>query len=399
MNRWQEDTKYVFKPPKYSRLLAPLIYWLSDTFFLRRKHRVMSVKVECGGDKLLEMYGRGDSLLIAPNHSDHCDPHALIHLARRFNIPLHFIAAREIFEKKRGLHGAVLQRVGVFSIDREGSDLQAIKTAMRILFEGRFPLVMFPEGEIYHLNEKLTPLNEGAATLALKTAARIKKEKEGTGAFIVPTAMKYRYVDDISTTFGQRLARLEDRISWAPQDDLETVDRIYKFGEAALSLKEKEFLDRTLDGGLDERLHQFREMLVAAEETRYFPKTEEGEHPARIRRVRGKIRNILLDEKTPPDETTRKQCYRSLDNLYMAIQLYSYPGQYLREDPSMDRIAETIHKFEEDAFGYTGIPGRRTVEITFCKPINLLEHLDSPAKSATADVTAEIESAIREVLE
>ncbi|MFC1462547.1 amino acid permease [Verrucomicrobiota bacterium] len=338
------------------------------------------------------------SVLIAPNHSDHCDPHGLISLARRWKIPFHFVAAREIFDKQRGLHGFVLQRAGVFSIDREGADIQAIKTAMRILFQARFPLVMFPEGEIYHLNEKLTPLNEGAATLALKTAARIRKEKEGAGAFIVPTAMKYRYVDDISTTFGERMTRLEDRILWAPQDHLNVVDRIYKFGEAALSLKEKEFLDRTLEGTLDGRLQTFREMLVAEEENRYFSKTDDGNHPTRIRRLRGKIRTILLNEKKPSDDEAI-QCYRSLDRLYMAIQLYSYPGQYLRDNPSMDRIAETIHKFEEDAFGYTTIPGRRTVEITFCEPVNLLEHLDAPAKEATHEVTALIESAIRKVLE
>ena len=226
------------------------------------------------------------------------------------------------------------------------------------------------------------------------------KEREEASAFIVPTAMKYRYVDDVSTTFGERMTRLEDRISWAPQDRLDIVDRIYKFGEAALALKEKEFLDRTLQGSLDERLHIFRETVIAEEEKRYMSKkSDEGNHPQRIRRLRGKIRTVLLDEKKPPEADMAAQCYRSLDRLYMAIQLYSYPGQYLRENPSADRIAETIHKFEEDAFGKSIIPGRRTVEVSFCEPINLFDYLDSPAKSATPKVTGLIESAIREVLE
>ena len=402
MNRSIEDTKYVFRPPRYSRIWAPLLYWLSDTFYLHRKNRVVAVKVESGGEKLRELHKRGDSLLITPNHSDHCDPHGLINLARRWHMPLHFVAAREIFDRQRGLHGYVLQKAGVFSIDREGADIQAIKTAMRILHEGRFPLVMFPEGEIYHLNEKLTPLNEGAATLALKAAAKIKKEKEGMGAFIVPTAMKYRYVDDISTTFGDRMTRLEDRISWAPQDHLNIIDRIYKFGEAALSLKEKEFLDRTLDGSLDERLQTFREMLVAEEENRYFSKTDGGNHPTRIRRLRGKIRTILLDEQKKPSEDEAARCYRSLDRLYMAIQLYSYPGQYLREKGSMDRIAETLHKFEEDIFGENDIRGRRVAEVTFCEPINVCDQLESAAndtKAAVAEITGMMEAAIKGVLE
>ena len=79
---------------------------------------------------------------------------------------------------------------------------------------------MFPEGEIYHLHERLTPLNEGAATLALRTAKRLKKERPDQGVFIVPTALSYRYVDDVSATFSDRMAALERHILWRPQKRL-----------------------------------------------------------------------------------------------------------------------------------------------------------------------------------
>lgn len=401
MNRFREDTPYVFRPPKYSRFWAPLIYWISDTFFLHRRYKVISVKVGPSGDEVIRKYKNGNSLLIAPNHSDHCDPHTLLHLSRRYKIPVHFMAAREIFEKEKGLRGSVLQRAGVFSIDREGTDLKAIKEAMKILYEARFPLVVFPEGEIYHLNEKLTPLNEGAATLSLRAAKKIKKEKPDKGAFIIPTAIRYAYVEDISSTFPERMARLERHVLWEPQNHLGIVDRIYKLGEALLTLKEKEFLDQTLKGTLVDRLSRFREILIGEEEKRYFPKAGDDDHPKRVRKLRGKIRSILLaDEKL--DEAVIKQCYRSLDRLYFAIQLYSYPGQYLREKPSMDRIAETIHKFEEDAFQESRIMGKRIAEVTFCEPINLFEYLDSfekDAKRTITKVTAEIETAIKKVLE
>ncbi len=89
------------------------------------------------------------------------------------------MSARETFEKGFGINGFILQRMGAFSVDREGSDIQAIKKAMSILQKGKYPLVMFPEGEIYHLNERLTPLNEGAATLALRVAKKMGKENNG----------------------------------------------------------------------------------------------------------------------------------------------------------------------------------------------------------------------------
>ena len=398
MNRSIEDTKYVFRPPLYSPVLAPIFHWLSDVYYLRKKHRVIGVRAISGSEKLKQIYADGHSILIAPNHSDHCDPHSLINLSRRFKMPMHFIAAREIFDKKKGWHGALLQRAGTFSIDREGADIRAIKEIMRILNEAKFPLVMFPEGEIYHTNAKLTPLNEGAASMALKVAAKFQKESRNKKVFIIPTAMKYIYLDDISATFADRLTRLEGSISWAPQSDMNIVNRIYKFGEAALSLKEKEFLNKTFEGPIDKRLNKFRDILISNEEKYYFDDTDRGNHPTRIRRLRGKIRSILLDDNKPTAEVIKK-CYKSLDNIYMAVMLYSYPGQYLRNDPSMDRIAETIHKLEEDAFGDSTIQGKRTVEITFCDPIDLTEYAKSRSKSVATKVTSIIETSIKSILE
>ena len=209
MNRYREDTEYVFSPPKFSLFWARLIYLINYFHFLRRRDKITEIKVSDGWENILEKYKNNDSLLITPNHSDHCDPHVLLHLSWKYNIPIHFMAAREIFEQIYGLIGKLLQRAGVFSIDREGTDLKSIKEAMRIINEGKYPLVMFPEGEIYHLNEKLTALNQGAATIMLRVAKKKKKEKSGKGVYIVPTAMKYTYIDDISSTFPQTLERLE----------------------------------------------------------------------------------------------------------------------------------------------------------------------------------------------
>ena len=289
MNRYREDTRYVFRPPKYSPVFAPVVYAISDVFFLRRRHKVVEVKVVSGGEEFLVRHGNGDSLLVAPNHSDHCDPHVLLHLGRKYSIPIHFMAAREIFEKKLGIHGSILQRAGVFSIDREGSDLKSIKEAMRILSQAGFPLVMFPEGEIYHMNERLTPLNEGAASLALRAARKMRKEKRGKSVFIVPTAIRYPYTEDISPTFPDRLSALERRITWQPQSHLDVVDRIYKFGEAVLALKEKEHLGRVLCGELAERLSEFREILIGEAEEEFFSEVRTENHPTRVRRRRAEV--------------------------------------------------------------------------------------------------------------
>ncbi|MGB0624322.1 MAG: hypothetical protein ACPGLW_05695, partial [Luminiphilus sp.] len=42
------------------------------------------------------------------------------------------------------------------------------------------------------------------------------------------------------------------------------------------------------------------------------------------------------------DAARVKKLYDDLDTIFVAVQLYSYPGQYLSEDPTHHRIAETL---------------------------------------------------------
>jgi len=42
-----------------------------------------------------------------------------------------------------------------------------------------------------------------------------------------------------------------------------------------------------------------------------------------------------------------------MDDLFFVIQLYSYPGDYVAERPVIERIAETLDKFEEDVLQAT----------------------------------------------
>ena len=117
----------------------------------------------------------------------------------------------------------MLQRCGAFSVDREGADLASFKAAINILREGRYPLVVFPEGEIYHHHERLDSLNEGVATMVLRAAS---KSKEGQSAFLVPTAMRYLYDVSVADTFSDRLDALEQRITWKPRPTMAIVDRL-----------------------------------------------------------------------------------------------------------------------------------------------------------------------------
>ena len=47
----------------------------------------------------------------------------------------------------------------------------AFRQAVEILQSRPNPLVIFPEGEVYHLNQRITPFREGPAAMALRWRA------------------------------------------------------------------------------------------------------------------------------------------------------------------------------------------------------------------------------------
>jgi len=175
MRRLRNDLPYTFRPPKSGSWLRPLGLAVNRAGHLSRKYRIAKIEDQ-GFGRVRELAEAGHSVLLAPNHSDHSDPHVVMELVARSGLSAFFMGAREIFEVNRVAAWA-LQGMGVFSVDRDGPDLSAIKTAIKtaitLLEKGGDPLVIFPEGEIYHHHRRLDPLNEGVASILLKAAARL----------------------------------------------------------------------------------------------------------------------------------------------------------------------------------------------------------------------------------
>jgi 1-acyl-sn-glycerol-3-phosphate acyltransferase len=375
----------------------PLFYRATSWLFLRRRYRIHRLDI-VGAERMQEAFRRRVPILVAPNHPDHCDPHAMMEAGRRTGLPFHYMAARETFEAGGGFNGWFMQRAGAFSVDRDGADRRSITTSMELLASPRAPLVIFPEGEIYHTNERLAPLNEGVATILLRVAA--KRAKSGqTQALLVPTAIKYDHLEDVSRLFGPCLDRLERQISWKPQTELPIVERIYKFGEALLAVKEREWLGHPIEGSLTERLDRFRhELLVPLEKKLGLPEGS-GRVPERVKRIRNRIREAMFEDGVSAE--TVAEYRKDLDRVFVAVQLYSYPGQYLLERPTRNRIAETLVKLHEDVLGEAPVLGKRAVSITFAEPIDMSDWLDAYEKDArgtVADVTGMLEARIGEAL-
>jgi 1-acyl-sn-glycerol-3-phosphate acyltransferase len=395
--RWlPTDLPSRFREPRPWDWLRPAFVRVNDEFFLRRSYRVRAVE-DHGWERVRELAEAGHAVLLAPNHSDHSDPHVVTHVGARHGLRLRFMAARELFDVG-GVQAWALQRMGVFSVDRDGPDLAAVKTAIDILTTGGCPLVIYPEGEVYLHADRLDPLHEGVASILLRAAARLEAPKE---AWLVPVAIRFRHDPEVEATFAERLSRLEDRIGWKPRPVMPMQDRILRLGAGVLALKEVEYLGQVGVGTLPERLVAMCQKLLADVESRRGRDARASTPPERVRALRYRIRRRLLDEQQPPGEEERRGLLEDLDRVFTALQAHSYPGDYLLEDPGLDRRAETVMKLEEDLLGACRYETPRTARVTAGVPLNVSAQLREgtlTAKSGAAPLTGMLEQRLVEML-
>src|SRR4051794_20960462 len=248
-----------FWPPKPGRVwdvaLAPL-----RKYYLRGFYGISKVSI-VGADRWQAKTGPRDGVLLAPNHSHDSDPHVMIDVGHQLGRQLYFMAAWQVFLAHKGIDGWVMQRFGAFSVDREGCDRRAMRQATELLTTGK-SLVVFPEGEIYHTNERLTPLREGVAFMAVTAQRDLDKSARTETAsssdtngvpqvWVVPTAIKYRFDDDITPLLEASLTMLESRVLLKPSAGMSLADRMIRFGEAMLTIKEKEKLGHSNESAGD----------------------------------------------------------------------------------------------------------------------------------------------------
>jgi 1-acyl-sn-glycerol-3-phosphate acyltransferase len=396
MRRLRNDLPYTFRPPHVRQWLHPLAMAVNRRIHLGRKFSIAKIHDQ-GFGVVRELCEAGHSVMLAPNHSDHSDPHVMMEIAARHNLRPFFMAARELFEANPIICWA-LQSVGVFSVDRDGPDFSAIKTAISLLQRGGDPLIIFPEGEIYHHHRRLDPLNEGVASIMLKGAAQLGGEKK---AFLVPVGLRFFHDPSVEATFCDRLSRLEDRIGWTPKPNMSIEDRVVRLATGVLALKETEYLSSAGTGAIQERLTQLCENMLADVETRYPKDAKATTPPERVRALRYRIRRRILDLENPPTGPERVSLLDDLDRIFTALQAHSYIGDYFLGDPSTDRRAEMIMKIEEDVLGFPNYPVARTARVTAGEPIPVSELIVSgeiAAKGGALPLTSILEKRLSDLL-
>jgi cytidylate kinase len=109
-------------------------------------------------------------MIMAANHASSADPVLIgAFLNQVLGRPLNWLGKREIVEFP--LTGWAFRIAGIHPVDREAADLEAFRTAMRILEAGQ-TLAVFPEGT-RSKDGALQQVREGVGMLALRSGARV----------------------------------------------------------------------------------------------------------------------------------------------------------------------------------------------------------------------------------
>lgn len=364
--------------------------------FIRRRirvkhHRLLEVEVR-GLENLQKCLDQQHGIMITPNHSCHADPSALYWVADQMKIPFYFMAASQIFMKANWLRLLILRHHGCFSVNREGTDIRAFKQAVDIVRNQLHPLVIFPEGEIYHINKRVTPFLDGPSAIALNACKQAERPVS-----VVPCGIRYQYIDNPMEELLELMDRLEEQLLWRPKRNLILRKRIYQFAEAILGLKEKQYMGNTQQGTLPDRIQALAEYILQALEKKCGITKPAATLPERVKACR---RNSIQNTE---DDTLSDALHLSaeidLDDLFVVTQLFSYPGTYVSKKPSIEDIAEVLDKFEEDILKEptASIRATRRAIIAFGEPIPI--EREKGGKNQVHALTEQLENSVQALLD
>jgi 1-acyl-sn-glycerol-3-phosphate acyltransferase len=249
----------------------------------------------------------------------------------------YYLVSSHLFRQDR-ISAWYLNRIGGYSVWREGADRESLRVSARILAQAERPLVVFPEGTWFRQNDRLGPMQEGFSLIARKAVRDSERP-----IIIHPVALKYWYLEDPLPAVNSVLEAREQKLWWPPHHELEILPRLEKIGEALLAIQEVRHLGKSQLGPLDDRIRNLGEAIVAGLEKWYLGRTHEGWLLERVRRLRQRIVPRLAE----PDLDGQRQAAEALHTLLFCENLSAHSLEYLRKRPSLERIAETVLRLEE----------------------------------------------------
>ena len=389
------DQEYRFFEPKPNRFVEGMLRWLNRRVFLPGQgHRMTEVVVRNPEAVNKALRQAGNRLLFLPNHPTHSDPHVMSEVFRQLKTRVSFMAAYDVFLRSK-FSAWCMQRMGCFSVDREGSDRASMKQALNILKEGEHSLVIFPEGNVYLMNDCVTPFLDGPAFIGQKAQ---KDLGDKSNILAIPVSIKVTHLTDARPAVKDLLRQLASEVGANFDEAADPVAEVKRLGWLALG-KVMTALGRSLpeDAGSD-LSHALRdtasEIILKLERELELSHKDGEDLTDRIRKIRRNVHSLRIAEEPILDDA--KACSLAADAM-LAYRLVTYPGTYLEENPTLDRMAETVEKIFEDFRSAPLAPyAPRRAMVTFGEPIDfLVESRLETGRALVANLTQRFEKQVQ----
>ena len=341
-------------------------FWKPVRWYQQRyQHRIRHIEV-AGLHHLQDARRAGSGVLVTPNHVSHADCYLLIEALRRLHCKFHIMTAWQVFFLMQRWQRLAYRHHGCFSVDREGQDLSAFRHCVRVLATTSQPLVVFPEGEVYHLGASVTRFRDGTFSIA---STAVKKSSRPVAC--VPCALSYRYVDDPIPDLLPVILTIERKLELRSAVRAAPAERVERIQEATLAWRERTYLGAETAGPCELRRDRLADQILGRIERQFAIAGSGRSVPERAKVIRQCL--IKRGELTTQGGTPPAHIAAALHDVSVTVQLYSYRFGYVRESPSVERLAETVDKLEEDILEVpsAGVRGVRQGTITFGEPLRM----------------------------
>jgi len=396
-----------FVAPRPNRLVIGLTRWLLPLALRWRQ----VVKVECSEEDLRRLRAlRGERVALFPNHPSNTDAAIIHHLSKLARQPFYYLCAREVFDRLLGCWGWLLRRVGVYSIVRGTPDRQSFKMTRELLTRPAAKVVIFPEGEVYSQNDSLLPFHSGVTQLLFWAQDDLLRQGKQEPIYVLPVAIKYKFVEEMGPAFLAALARLERALGLPDGRADEPYARLRRIGETVVEKLEVEYAaPKDEQANLETRIVRLKEALVdrVAGALRVRPRA--GALPDKMRQLINALHMVTQEEPTHQclyearlweDHRRRVQpLLRDLDRL--ANWVAAYDG-YVAAHPTPERMADTIRRLEIEVLGKTRCAGKRSCLARLGEPVNIASHYErytADKRETVQELTEQFEAAVQSLLD
>ncbi len=388
------DAPYRFFEARPSPALIWLGRELNRRFILRGpNHRITDIRVEGDARPIREARDRGERLMFVANHATHSDAQVLTEVHRRLGIPSCYMAAYDVF-MRGNMNAWCMQRLGNFSIDREGSDRKAMTAAIKTLTDGKRALNIFPEGNVYLTNDRVTPFLDGAAFIALKAQAALKENS----VKVIPVSMKFTHLTAPRDTVTERMMKLAEDCghTFPPGSTMNPVDSVLGLGARIIG---KYLEAHGMNGNhvIEEKdlfrvLEDFTGELVVGLEKELGLPAVSSTLVERIVRIRSKIHQLRIEE----TESRDPRLVALADKAILAFRIHGYLTPYLTDHPTIDRFDETVERIAED-FHSHAMPrtGPRRALVKIHAPIDIRDFSGTRLREALPSLTGQMQEIVQ----